>query len=398
VVLARLLTPADLGRFSLALALVSAAGGMAGLGLPMLAARRIAGARSRGDHEGAAATARSSLRLAAAAGTAVTLLLALLSPWVARAFGDPGLAAPLALLAPVACALALGLAALGVARGHHDVAARALLRDGGGGALRLLAVVLALGLLTGASGRLAAAGAGYALGALVADAAFVAYVWRRGWLPLRGARDPAVRRELPPYLALEGLAQAGQWMDLWLLGLLAPPAIVGTYAAARGVGRLLEMVAEAAGHRYLPIAAAAWEEGGAAALAIVHRRARRLVLALVTPGVVLCLVAPAPLLAFAFGRGYEAGAGALRLLAGGVLLAALAGYGERTAVAAAFPGEASRARLLGVVTTSVLCAVTVPSWGAAGAALGWAGGLAAQRWLLAWRLARLTTSPAAPEA
>lgn len=389
VLLARLLEPADLGRFTLALALVSAAGGVAGLGLPMLAAQRIAAARARGDDSAAAATARSAVRLAAVTGAATTLLLVLASPLLGRVFADPLLAMPLALLSPVAGGLALGLAALGVARGHDDVALRALLRDGLGSAARLLAVGLALVELAPRIGALAAAVLGYAAGALLADGAFVALVRRRGWLTLRGERDPTLRGALPPYLLVEGLAQAGQWLDVWLLGLVAPPAVVGVYAAARGLGRLLELAAEAAGHRYLPLASAAWQEGGAAGLLAVHRHAQAFVLALVWPAAALCLVHPVLLLSLLFGAQYAGGAAALRLLAGGLLVATLAGYGERTVVAAGRPREAWQARCVGVVTAAVLCLATAPAWGATGAALGWAAGAAAQRWLLAARLSRL---------
>ncbi|HMB55262.1 MAG TPA: hypothetical protein VKU40_18230, partial [Thermoanaerobaculia bacterium] len=72
VVLARSLTPADLGALLLGISIVSFAGVSASLGLRTAGARRIAARLAAGDRPGAGATARTSLLTALTSGALVT--------------------------------------------------------------------------------------------------------------------------------------------------------------------------------------------------------------------------------------------------------------------------------------------------------------------------------------
>jgi O-antigen/teichoic acid export membrane protein len=384
LVLARTLVPAELGRLTFALALVTVAGGIAGLGLPLLAAQRIASALAVGHHEAAGATARAAAWWALAAGLAVAAALGMAAPAFAMASGDPLLASPLRLLAPVAFGMAVGLAGLGIARGHGDVTARAIWRDGLGGAARLAGVATALVLAPG----LAGAALGFAAGSLLADAVFVSRLVQRGFLVPGRQLDRGIGREVPPYLRMETLAQGGQWLDVLVLGWLAPAAMVGLYAVARSFGRVLELIAEAAGHRFLPDATTAWATGGGEALQRTYGRTQAFVIALTWPPLALCLIAPAPLVGALFGSTYVGAAPALRWLAGGVLLVVATGYAEKALVAGGRAREVVRARTLGLLAMGLAGVVAVPSFGAVGAALGWVAGCAVQRLLLVRYLAR----------
>jgi hypothetical protein len=133
--MARGLSLAGFGLVTLGIALVSAAGGAATLGLTSAAARRVAFQLALGRPGAARGAARTALATAAVAGLLASALLVAAAPVVERTVG-PGLSAVLRALAPVAAALAVGGALVGISRGFADTAGRALLRDGLGGALR----------------------------------------------------------------------------------------------------------------------------------------------------------------------------------------------------------------------------------------------------------------------
>jgi len=388
LLLARAVDPAAFGRLTLAIALATASGGLAGLGLNSAAARRIA---QLGDTpRQAAASARTAVFAAAIAGAAGAVLLAGAGALAARSARWAGLGPLLLAVAPIVLSLAVGNACLGVARGRGDSAGRALVRDGLGGLWRLLGVALAIAWV--APRREAALGWGFMLGSLAAEATFFVYVERHGWLArLPGqARDRPLLRSLPDFAGLAALAQAAQWFDVVLLGALAPAAVVGLYGVARGIEKTLELANEAAAHRFLPAAAASAAQPQA--LQSLYRAARRVALALVWPGAALGLFAPRALLAVLFGAQYVAAAPALRWLAAGLVLSAACGYNDKAAIA--LGGEVTARRILALALLAGIAAglALMPAYGASGAALAWGTMLVAQNVLLSvwlWRRRRL---------
>lgn len=392
LLLARALEPASFGSLTLAIALATAAGGLAGLGLNAAASRRVA---QFGDSpRQAAASARTAVFAAALAGAGGAMLFVAGGALVARSAPRVALGPLLLAVAPVVFSLAVGNACLGIARGHGDSAGRALLRDGLGGLWRLLGVGLALVWVAARPWREAALGLGFALGSVVAEATFFVYVERRGWLArLPGqARDRSLLRSLPDFAGLAALVQAAQWFDVLLLGALAPAATVGLYGVARGVEKTLELANEAAGYRFLPAAAASAAQPQA--LQALYREGRRVALALVWPGAALALFAPRELLALLFGAPYVAAAPALRWLAAGLVLSAACGYNDKAAIA--LGGEATTRRILSIALLVGIATglVLMPPGGATGAALAWGAMLLVQNVLLAlwlWRRHGLAT-------
>ena len=81
--MARALSPADLGSLVLATALTSAAGGIASLGICPAAGRRIAALRALGDEAGTRVAARTAAWLGALGGLVAGTLVALAAPWIA---------------------------------------------------------------------------------------------------------------------------------------------------------------------------------------------------------------------------------------------------------------------------------------------------------------------------
>jgi O-antigen/teichoic acid export membrane protein len=370
LLMARALAPAELGLVTLGTALVSAAGGIAACGTNASAAMVVAAWRARDEPARAHAAARGALRLALAGGACAAFALTLGAPLWARLFGRPELATILHRLGPAAWAIAAGTAVLGISRGFDDVAGRALLRDAGGGALRLAGVAWGaatpspdLGLV---AGRIAI---GWAAGSVAGELGFALWARARGFWSGggRGSIDLAEQR---PYALLSTLVQTAQWSDVLLLGALAPTAAVGVYGVARGVVRVLEIAAESAGHRFLPTVSAAAAQGGAAAIGPHYRRTRALVAALVWPAGAVLLVAPGPLLGRLFGPAYAAAATPTRLLVSGLLVSVLAGYNDKALLALEGASSAWRGLAAGVLAGSAATVLTAPRWGAAGAGLG----------------------------
>ena len=371
ILMARALEPGALGLILLAVAIVTPVGSMAGLGTNSAIAQRVAERRARGDEEGARELAHRGQLLALAAGGLAAALLAALARPLALLLGQPGLDHVLLPLAPVALGLAAGGAALGVSRGFGDSLGRALVRDTGGGLLRVVGVGAAF---LGGKPTSFGIAAGFAAGSLAAELLFVGYVAAKGWLS--GSSRSPVEPLLPvlrPYAATEVLAQAALWLDVVVLGALSPPAVVGLYAIARGLTRVLDLVRQASSHGYLPSASAAFARGEEERIVSLHVSNRRFAFALVWPLLAVCFLAPAPLLGLLFGPRYEAAASVLRLLALASFLPSFFDYLDLVLIAERRPDEVLRAGVASVVALGALLAALVPAYGGEGAALALLG-------------------------
>lgn len=371
IVMARALDPGALGLVLLGVAIVTPIGSMAGLGTNSALAQRVAELCARGNAEGARRLARRGQLLAASAGALAATLLAALAGPLALLLGQKGLDRVLLPLSPVAFGLAAGVAALGVSRGFGDSLGRALVRDTGGGLLRVVGVGAVL--LAGKPTSFGIA-AGFAAGSLAAECLFVGYVGAKGWLSgtSREAEEP-LGPVLLPFAATEALTQAALWLDVVVLGALAPPAVVGLYGIARGLTRVLDLVRQASSHGYLPSASAAVARGEGDRLASMHVSTRRFAFALVWPFLAVCLLAPAPLLGLLFGPKYEVAAPVLRLLALSSFLASFFDYLDLVLIARRRPGEVLRAGVASVAAFVTLLAALVPSYGEKGAVLALLG-------------------------
>lgn len=371
VVMARALEPSALGLVLLAIAIVTPVGSIAGLGTNPALAQGVAERRARGDEAGARELARRAQLLALTTGILAAALLDALAGPLAVLLDQPGLDSVLLPMAPVALGLAAGSTALGVSRGFGDSLGRALVRDTGGGVLRVVGVGAAFLAAEPSSFGVAA---GFAAGSLAAELLFVGYVAAKGWLSAESR--PATEPLLPglrPYAATEVLTQAALWLDVVVLGALALPIVVGLYGIARGLTRVLDLVRQASSHGYLPSASASVARGEEDHIASLHVSTRRFAFALVWPVLAVCILAPAPLLGLLFGPAYEAAAPALRLLALASFLASFFDYLDLVLVAERRPGDVLRAGVASIAALVALLAALVPTWGGEGAALALLG-------------------------
>ena len=175
-----------------------------------------------------------------------------------------------------------------------------------------------------------------------------------------------------PIAAGELATSAFGFVDVVLLGFLAPPASVGLYFAATRIQQFVVFVAYAASAATAPRFAAARAEGDEAGLAhLVRAQARWTFLGTVLVG--LGVIVAAPLLLGLFGSDFHDSLPVLAILVAGGVTASLFGPGED--ILMMLGGE----RLCVAITLAVLalavllCLVLIPWLGITGAALAMAG-------------------------
>jgi O-antigen/teichoic acid export membrane protein len=384
--MARALTPAEVGIAILTIAVAATAAGFSTLGLQTASAHWIARARAIDGEDRARAGARQALTVAAISGSVAAFVVAGGAGGLSRLFDEPPLTGPLRIIAPSILAIAVAATLAGVARAFDDLRGRVLVRDAIGGALRLLGVALAAAFAPTAPVVVL----GYTAGTVATELSFLAFGIRRGWLrrPATPVARPDLARTLPPVALLAWLFHAAQWFDLLLLGLFAPVAVVGVYSIARGVARMLDLANDAASQQFLSAASGAYARGGADALRPVFLHTRTLVACLLLPLVAVLVAEPAFLLGWVFGPDYAAGGPALRLFALAIGVASCLGYGDKALVALGRPGAATISAVVGLGAGLAVLIATAPRHGALGAAQGWAAFLVVQSALnsfLLWR-------------
>jgi len=366
IIMARALTPAEMGFVLLGVAVVSGVGGVASLGLSSAAGRRVADLLASGRAAQARASGRSALAISVASGVtaaAALLVAAIVVAFLPKAGPFGGM---LAILAPVALGLAPGFAMVGVARGFGDFVGRPLIRDACGGLLRLAAIGVAV--MTEGGVRWIAFG--FMVGSLAGEFGFIAYGVLRGWLRRGDGKvwDRELWQGLRPYSVMELLSQLTQWADMLVLGALGSPAAVGFYGVGRSFSRALEIVHISAGHNFLPSATSALHRGGREEMIRVYVRTRTFIFALLWPFLALCIAAPAAVIGPLFGAPYLPAAPALRLLAAALLVQAVFGYKDLALIALGSAPPTARVSVYSFGAGLLAMVVLIPPFRGVGAA------------------------------
>jgi O-antigen/teichoic acid export membrane protein len=324
VLLARVMTPAELGSYSLlfsAAALVWTLGmlGMQGAVVKLMAEAVASGAPGR-----AAAVAWRALAMTAAASAVFAVVYAVAT--VAATQGRVPAAAVL-LAATTSVPIALYVVAAEAFRGLQAYAAASVL----GVTLYVGLMVAGLGALYALDGQasLTHAVAVCFFSALGSCAISCGLLWRRlrgmGARPHVAGRD-LLRVGLPLMVGYLAVVVAGQ-ADLWILGLKRPVEEVAAYAAAIRLVQHLLLPLLIMSAVIAPIVAELQMGGRHAALQRVVTRAARIDLAVASAAFALLLAARGEILAALFGAHYRLGSTAALLLGTGLLGQALLGPG-----------------------------------------------------------------------
>jgi O-antigen/teichoic acid export membrane protein len=368
ILIARTLATSEVGIFVLAMGIVFAAAGVASLGLGQAVGQRAAAHLAADDVVGARSSGATGVTLALRSGVVSALLLVAVSPLLERLFGMTHLAATISLLFPVVIAQPLGAAAVGIGRAWGDSVGRTLIREAGGGLLRVAGV--AVGAAVVADVRVTAVG--LAAGVCLGEAGYALFVWRKGWFGVgrKGGWDGELLRRLPPFSGMMAVYQVESWLDVLVLGLFAPAAVVGVYGLARGFLRAVQLVELATSHGFVPNATVLLAREDRVGLKRLFVRARLLLFSLQWPVIGLSLLAPEELLGLLFGDAFAVAGNALRLLAVAALLSALVSAARKESLIAAGRARAAVAvDAASTATAAVALFSLVPRWGGNGAAL-----------------------------
>ncbi|MEU8379670.1 lipopolysaccharide biosynthesis protein [Streptosporangium sp. NPDC048865] len=220
----------------------------------------------------------------------------------------------------------------------------------------------------------------------------LASLWLRRRLP-RTPCPPGAARDLwrhtwPRSLA-SGVQAVFQRLDVVIVALLAGPAEAAVYTAATRFKIVGQLAGQGLSQATQPRLVRALTEGDLPRARELYRSATLWLVVLTWP-IWLGYAALAPwLLGAVFGDGYTGGAPVAFVLAATMMLATACGMADVVLISAGHTGS-SLANLVAAVATAVaLDLLLVPSMGALGAALGWAGGTVVKNLLPLWRIHRL---------
>ena len=171
-----------------------------------------------------------------------------------------------------------------------------------------------------------------------------------------------------PIAAGDLAASAFGFVDVVILGFLAPPEAVGLYFAATRIQQFVAFVHYAASATTAQRLAAARARGDEAGLAdLVRLQARWTFLA--TAGIGLAVVAVSPMLLGLFGEGFRASLPVLAIIVAGSVAASLFGPAEDVLTMLGGERLCAGVTLAMLVLAAGLCLVLIPWLGVAGAAV-----------------------------
>lgn len=370
VLAARLMGWEEYGVFATVWVWTAMLGHTLTLGLSQGACRFLPEAQGRGDLAEARGylAAGALVTLAAAAGTALTGLLLLRA---APGFLAEPYRAPLVVAALVLPLFALQDYLEGVARSQNwavlAIAPPYLMRQ-----VAMMAALVAA-VLAGAPARAEVAMACMLGAAALATALQSALLLAR----LRRALEPGPRRfDLRRWLraclpiAAIDLATAGfGFVDVVVLGFLAPPAAVGLYFAATRIQQFVVFVHFAATAATAQRYSAARGDGAALAGLV---RLQGQATAAATLAMAVAVVAVSPLLLAMFGSGFSESVPILAVLAAGSVAASLFGPGEDLLTMLGGERLCAAITVAALALAALLCLALIPPLGVIGAALAMA--------------------------
>jgi O-antigen/teichoic acid export membrane protein len=394
--LARLLSPQDLGAYFLAFSVISF-GSVAGwLGLDQAGVRFVAESLGLGEYRRARRTVGKVVRFGLLGTSGVGLAYLLVGGLIGeRLFHSPTLVAVTGLVAAWMVVTSLQSLLAATFRGFHDIRLATVFGASvsGLGLLPGALMVLSLGIVLLFEGSTS-----LALVLLLAILSGLTSALTAGWmlhrktaaLPARGENDVRSSEILQvawPLLVTNLTLFAITQVDIWILGAFRPPEEVAVYGAAARVVLLVAMPLQIMNAVVPPLIAEMYAQGRMRAL---ERTLRPMATLAGIPALLVLLgfvLLGGPLLGLVYGGYYSAGATVLVLLSVGQLVSVWVGS---CALTLAMTGHQSL--LMGItvccgVATVVAGLSLVGRYGSEGVAAAAAGGLALQNILL-WLAAR----------
>lgn len=369
VLIARVLSTADVGRYALCFAMVSLLGLLSLAGFRAALTRFVAMYVADSDAARIRGTIRLGMRISVVSSTVFGVSLALLAAPIANAFGDPGLVTGIRLSGLSLPALTITDAALSATQGWRTMRPFTLIGRIFEPGLRLVltagALVLGLG-LTGAFWALFIGSWSATVLALLSLRRFLGRTER--------ARPVYVLRPIFSFSMVSwgsSLATAGLlWADTLILGQLTTTADVGIYTVATRLVTLSVFVMAPINAAFAPQIARLHHRGEFARLGEAYAAATAWIMRLSLPAFVVLLVFPEPMLRI-FGGAYAVGAGVTMLLAVGQLVNAATGPCATVLNMSGRVGLNMANNVVVLVLNVGLNFALIPRLGIIGAALAW---------------------------
>ncbi len=399
VLLASVLSPADLGAYFLAFTVVNVAGTIALLGLHQTVVRLVAESGDRPWR--AAAAVRASFVLAALGCAAVGLALAAGgNAWIARRwFESPALAGATIPIAVFVVAYAFRNLVAESFRGFHDLRSATLFS----GVLSGVVFLAVLGALRATSGRstfevvLWANAAAFLTAAALGGLALARRVAALG--PARGLGAGNVLRQTLPLLVVNAIAFCVTQADLWVLGAYRPAQEVALYGAAQRLVALVAMPLAIVNLIVPPFVAEMYAGGRRHDLQRLLRAAATACGVPAAGVLALFIAAGGPILGFVYADFYRSAAPVLAALSVGYLVNVLTGSCGVTMTMTGHQTTVMTIAIASGLLTLGLALAAVKPFGPRGVAVAAATGLATHNvamWLATRRFTGLWTHVGVP--
>ncbi len=367
VLIARMVTRAEYGIYSLALVIVSICTLIATLGLTQGTARFVAYAKGKKDIERVRSSIVTSILLGISAGTTLCILIFLLSDIIANVvFHEPSLALPLRILTFAIPFTTLMYILDSVFRGFEDV------RPGVYfgkilGSITTFTFIVSIMLL-----NLPFIYVFYAILAstILICLTFVVYAIKH--LPVPVKFRIGFSRELLlfslPLLGATILTQIFAWTDTLMLGMLRTPADVGLYNAANPLARFIIAPMLIMLTIYIPVTSRLYAQGSISEIRRNYSILTKWICLVTFPFFLLLFFYPEAVLEFVFGKNYAPAAGALRVLSLGFIISNFLGPSEGALIALGESRFVMWATLVAAILNIILNAALIPFFGIVGAA------------------------------
>lgn len=369
VMIARVLSTQDVGRYALCFAMVSLLGLLSLAGFRAALTRFVAMYVADSDAARIRGTVRLGMRISVVSSSLLGVALALLAEPLAQAFGDPGLAVGIRLSGLSLPAMTITDAALSATQGWRTMRPFTLIGRIFEPGLRLVLTAGALLMGWGLTGTF------WALFIGSWSATVLALLSLRRFLKRTEPAKPVymVRPIFSFSMVSWGssLATAGLlWADTLILGQMTTTADVGIYTVATRLVTLSVFVMAPINAAFAPQIARLHHRGEFGRLGEVYSAATAWILRFSLPAFVMLLVFPVPLLQL-FGADYAVGASVTIALALGQLINAATGP---CATVLNMSGRVALNMINNVVVLALNVALNIlliPRMGILGSALAW---------------------------
>jgi len=373
IIVARYGLQANYGIFSLALAILTFATILTGLGLYQGTTRYIAYFRGKEDTAKIHSTISTSIKISSITSIIFAFAIFLTAETIAsRVFHSAELALPLKLFAAGIPFLTLMQVLVAIFRGFDRIESQVIFQFFMLNALFLIILIAAIAIHL----PFIAALYGYLATLVITFITLAIYTTRK--LPeLTGSMgtkntEPITKKLLLFSLPLMGVTMLRMvitWTDTIMLGYFKTPEIVGLYNAAHPLARSISVPLTALVLIYTPITTGLYSRNLLPELKRNYKISTKWLMFIILPIFLVIFLFPEPVLNLLFGASYIPAANALRILSFGLIISNLLGPNAATLTATGHPRFLMWATLTAAILNIVLNILLIPPLGIVGAAI-----------------------------